>query len=266
MKGMKTEDRREGKARARQNRAAARAAGAARGAGATRTMRMMRALRSKAAAVCLLVALCALAAVGCAGGAGSAKAGKDLGQVAQQDGAASAAVPDDSGGSVEQGLPGAAAGEEAGAAGAGEPSGAGADAGAPPSAAGVTHQLVDVDNSGDVIEIKEKMFIAQTNDIYLNIDDYLGKSVRYEGYFAQYQDAETYETFNFVVRNGPGCCGYDSSVGFEVDWKGDLPTVDDWCSVQGVVDIYKENGLDYIVVRADSLDVLPYRGKDTVVQ
>jgi uncharacterized membrane protein YcgQ (UPF0703/DUF1980 family) len=118
----------------------------------------------------------------------------------------------------------------------------------------------------EVIEIGEKMFVGQMNDIYLNPDDYLGRTIRYEGFYTYFENEETGQRYDCIVRNGPGCCGYDSSVGFEVDWKGDLPTVDDWCSVQGVVDIYKENGLDYIVVRADELDVLPYRGEDTVVQ
>ncbi|MDR1042886.1 MAG: hypothetical protein LBL54_03180 [Clostridiales Family XIII bacterium] len=121
-------------------------------------------------------------------------------------------------------------------------------------------------DTGEVLEIGEKMFVGQMNDIYLNPDEYLGKTIRYEGFFTFFENEETGQRYDCVVRNGPGCCGYDSSVGFEVDWKGDLPEVDDWCSVEGVVDIYDENGLDYIVVRADSLSVLPYRGNDTVVQ
>jgi uncharacterized membrane protein YcgQ (UPF0703/DUF1980 family) len=121
-------------------------------------------------------------------------------------------------------------------------------------------------DAGGVLEIGEKMFVGQMNDIYLNPDEYLGKTIQYEGYYTYFENDETGQRYDCIVRNGPGCCGYDSSVGFEVDWKGNLPEVDDWCSVQGIVDIYDENGLDYIVVRADSLDVLPYRGNDTVVQ
>jgi uncharacterized membrane protein YcgQ (UPF0703/DUF1980 family) len=121
-------------------------------------------------------------------------------------------------------------------------------------------------DTGDILEIGEKMFVGQMNDIYLNPNEYLGKTIRYEGFFTFFENSETGQRYDAVIRNGPGCCGYDSSVGFEVDWKGDLPAVDDWCSVEGVVDLYQEEGLDYIVVRADSLDVLPYRGNDTVVQ
>jgi hypothetical protein len=232
------------------------------------------ALRAKAA-ICLFVALCVLAAAaGCAGGGPT---GKALGQTAQQEGAGNVARA--AGG--EQGLPGnAAGGDAAGAAGSPESAtspeggetapdatGAGADAGASLSAAGVTHQLVDVDNSGDVIEIKEKMFIAQTNDIYLNIDDYIGKSVRYEGYFAQYQDAETYETFNFVVRNGPGCCpGVDNTAGFEVAWDGQWPNPNDWVEVFGTLELYEDGGEQYIRVGLSSLSVMDERGAEYVTQ
>jgi uncharacterized membrane protein YcgQ (UPF0703/DUF1980 family) len=117
-----------------------------------------------------------------------------------------------------------------------------------------------------VIEISEKMFVGQMNDIYLNPDDYLGRTISYEGFFTYFDNEETGQRYNCVVRNGPGCCGYDSSVGFEIDWGGDLPEMDDWCAVEGVVDTYVEDGMDYIIVRAKELEVLPYRGLDTVTQ
>jgi uncharacterized membrane protein YcgQ (UPF0703/DUF1980 family) len=118
----------------------------------------------------------------------------------------------------------------------------------------------------DPLVVGEKMFVGQMNDIYLNPDDYIGREIRYEGFFTWFENETTGQRYNSVVRNGPGCCGYDSLVGFEVDWKGDAPAKDDWCSVQGVLDTYDEDGMDYIIVRADSLEVLPYRGNDTVTQ
>ncbi|MDR1315945.1 MAG: metal ABC transporter permease, partial [Spirochaetales bacterium] len=64
----------------------------------------------------------------------------------------------------------------------------------------------------EVIEIREKMFIAQTNEIYLNAEDYLGKTIRFEGVFRH----EQYEgqPYRYVFRYGPGCCGYDGNAGF----------------------------------------------------
>jgi len=118
----------------------------------------------------------------------------------------------------------------------------------------------------DVLNVGEKMFVGQMNDIYANTDDYLGRTIRYEGYFTYFENPETGDRYDMVVRNGPGCCGYDSLVGFEVDWDGTLPNNDDWCVVQGEVDVYEEDGWDYIIIRADELEVLPVRGNDTVTQ
>ncbi|MDR0455596.1 MAG: hypothetical protein LBH20_02800, partial [Treponema sp.] len=53
-----------------------------------------------------------------------------------------------------------------------------------------------------VVEIGEKMFIAQVNDIYLNAKDYMGKTIKLEGMF------KCEDPYNFVVRYGfGGCCG-----------------------------------------------------------
>ncbi|MDR1099873.1 MAG: hypothetical protein LBL28_05265, partial [Treponema sp.] len=68
------------------------------------------------------------------------------------------------------------------------------------------------------IEIKEKMFIAQTNDVYLNPEDYLGKTIKLEGLFKVEQYVGEDKRYCFVLRYGPGCCGNDGSAGFEVAW------------------------------------------------
>jgi uncharacterized membrane protein YcgQ (UPF0703/DUF1980 family) len=119
-----------------------------------------------------------------------------------------------------------------------------------------------------VIEIKEKMFIAQTNDVYLNPEEYLGKTIKLEGLFKsiQYEDAE--DSYCFVIRYGPGCCGNDSSAGFEVAWKGEepYPRDDDWVEASGVLDSYEENGYPYLYLALSSLTVKETRGAEFVSQ
>ncbi|MDR3210208.1 MAG: hypothetical protein LBT36_06250, partial [Oscillospiraceae bacterium] len=61
-------------------------------------------------------------------------------------------------------------------------------------------------SDGKVIEIKEKMFLTQTNEIYLNSEDYLGKTFKFEGLFDSVVDESTGDLYCFVIRNGPGCC------------------------------------------------------------
>ncbi|MEA4846980.1 MAG: hypothetical protein VB106_07095 [Clostridiaceae bacterium] len=120
--------------------------------------------------------------------------------------------------------------------------------------------------SPDVIEIKEKMFIAQTNDIYINPEDYLGKTIKYEGIFDSYYYEETNTICYYVIRYGPGCCGYDANAGFEVAWSGDYPEKNDWVEAIGVLEEYEEEGNKYLRLKLSSLTVLDTRGEEYVYQ
>jgi len=115
------------------------------------------------------------------------------------------------------------------------------------------------------VYISEETFVAQVNEIYMNKKDYLGKRINYEGYLFSYQPPEPYDMRFFVVRNGPGCCADDSTIGFEIQWDGDMPLDDEWCSVSGILEKYKDDGLVYLRVKIESIEVLETRGADTVI-
>jgi hypothetical protein len=127
--------------------------------------------------------------------------------------------------------------------------------------------------SGGVVEIGEKLFIAQINDVYLNPEDYLGRTIRLEGLFKleQYLGGENSD-YCFVLRYGPGCCNNDSSAGFEVSWdKADpnpppYPDVDDWVEAEGVLSYYEEDGYPYLYLALSSLTVKETRGAEFVSQ
>jgi zinc transport system permease protein len=120
-----------------------------------------------------------------------------------------------------------------------------------------------------IVEIKEKMFIAQTNDVYLNAEDYMGKTIKLQGLFkkAQYETSE--DPYCFVLRYGPGCCGYDGNAGFEVrngDGSPAYPEEDDWVEAVGVLKSYVEEDYPYLYIELSSLDVLDERGAEFVTQ
>jgi hypothetical protein len=123
-----------------------------------------------------------------------------------------------------------------------------------------------------VIEIKEKMFIAQTNDVYLNQEDYLGKTIKLEGLFKAEQYDKNAPPYCFVLRYGPGCCGSDGNAGFEVAWNKEetasksYPQEDDWVEAVGVLKTYEENGYPYLYLALSSLNVLEKRGAEFVTQ
>jgi zinc transport system permease protein len=128
-------------------------------------------------------------------------------------------------------------------------------------------------NSGEkkVIEIKEKMFIAQINDVYSNPEDYIGNIIKLEGLFVSEQYGEN-EPYCFVIRYGPGCCGTDGNAGFEVAWNKQeavskiYPNNDDWVEAVGILQTYEEDGYPYLYLDLSELNILNERGAEYVTQ
>jgi len=122
-------------------------------------------------------------------------------------------------------------------------------------------------NGRDTVEIREKMFIAQTNDIYINKNDYLGKTIKYEGVFDTSMWRGNGKIYHFVIRLGPGCCpGDNSAAGFEVIWDKGYPKKNDWVEAAGVLEEYDDDGVPSLRLALTSLKVLAKRGKEKVTQ
>jgi uncharacterized membrane protein YcgQ (UPF0703/DUF1980 family) len=123
---------------------------------------------------------------------------------------------------------------------------------------------------GEPVEIREKMFIAQVNDVYLNPEEYLGRTIKLEGLFKSEQYGE--QPYCFVIRYGPGCCGNDGNSGFEIAWNNQdaadkpYPDIDDWVEATGVLQTYEEDGYPYLYLALSSLNVLDDRGAEFVTQ
>jgi hypothetical protein len=131
--------------------------------------------------------------------------------------------------------------------------------------------------SDGVIEIKEKLFIAQTNDVYLNPEDYMGRTIKYQGIFKAVFPDDAHDPYCFVIRYGPGCCGNDGSAGFEVAWNApggpggeaaavEYPQEDAWVEALGTLKSYEEDGYPYLYLALSSLTVLEERGAEFVAQ
>lgn len=117
------------------------------------------------------------------------------------------------------------------------------------------------------VEIKEKLFISQINDIYLSQQDYLGKKIRLQGLFK----TENYggEDVCFVLRYGPGCCGNDGNVGFEVSWEDAVkpyPRDNDWVEAVGTLKTYTIDDYEYLYLALSELNALEKRGAEFVSQ
>ncbi len=119
-------------------------------------------------------------------------------------------------------------------------------------------------SDGDEIVLKDKLFIAQCNDIYLNPDEYMDKTIRWEGIYTESTNPETKEIYKFVIRLGPGCCGNDGTAGFEVLYDGEMPKENDWVEAVGKIEMIEEDGNEFIAIRLSKLTVLDVRGQEFV--
>jgi uncharacterized membrane protein YcgQ (UPF0703/DUF1980 family) len=117
----------------------------------------------------------------------------------------------------------------------------------------------------NVFEIREKMFIEQCNDIYLNPDDYMDRMVKLEGIYEEEKEGNA--TSRYVIRYGPGCCGNDGVAGFEViaDEISPMPRQGDWVEAVGSILRLKDpDDLEYIVLKLSRLEVKEERGAEFV--
>lgn len=122
------------------------------------------------------------------------------------------------------------------------------------------------ESSDEVMEITEKLFTQQINFIYYNPDEYLGRTIRYEGIF-DYYSMESGEQCAYVFRYGPGCCENDANVGFEVYWADETQfdaQPNDWVKVTGTVQHINHDGLQYLALELTEFEIMDERGAETV--
>jgi uncharacterized membrane protein YcgQ (UPF0703/DUF1980 family) len=100
--------------------------------------------------------------------------------------------------------------------------------------------------------VGEEMFWTTINEMYINMEDYVGRTVRLSGVLQEYE----YEgkPYNAVIRMAT-CCGPDNvPVGFEFTWNGDLPPADTWIEVVGKLVKVTDGGEDYLMIEATSVE------------
>ena len=118
-----------------------------------------------------------------------------------------------------------------------------------------------------VLEIGEKMFLTQINDIYYNFDDYKDKTIIVEGMYALFYSWDEDQKVPVVYRNGPGCCGNDGWGGFLLKYDGQFPNENDWICVTGTPELETtESGYMNLNLNVTSIEVKTERGAEFVAQ
>lgn len=124
---------------------------------------------------------------------------------------------------------------------------------------------VEVNEDPDILEIKEKMFIAQINDIFTNFDLYKDKTIIVEGMFTYFNTMDGGQV-PVVYRKGPGCCGNDGWGGFLLRYDGELPNDNDWIRVVGRPVLEQKGKYNALYLVVSDLQVKEERGAEFVLQ
>lgn len=109
-------------------------------------------------------------------------------------------------------------------------------------------------DTSNMLEITDNYFIEQTNDLYLNLNDYVGKTIKIEGLIYSYQDSNG-DICYAVIRNTPGCCGSDGLAGLDIRYDEDYPEEDTWVEVIGVVSTDTMFGSKIPAIHVSSLTI-----------
>ena len=109
-------------------------------------------------------------------------------------------------------------------------------------------------DTSNMVEITDNFFIEQTNDLYLNSNDYIGKTIKIEGLIYSYEDSNG-DICYAVVRNTPGCCGSDGLAGLDIRYDEDYPEEDTWVEVIGVVGTDTMYGSKIPAIQVSSMTV-----------
>lgn len=117
-----------------------------------------------------------------------------------------------------------------------------------------------------VHEITERFFAMQFFEMSMNSDDFIGRTIRYEGMFTTNYWEPTSEYFHFVYRYTDGCCGPVEPLGLEVYLGNIEPLADNaWVEVTGVLERFQEGGQSFLRLNVTSLIEKEERGSEFVM-
>lgn len=115
------------------------------------------------------------------------------------------------------------------------------------------------------IAIGDDYFIENMDKIFIDLDEYEGKTLTYEGFIATVgEEEEGYA----VVRNyelDHGDHSHTIHVGMDVLYDGTWPELDSWVKVTGIITRQNAGGEDYPALQVEEMIVMPERGQETVV-
>jgi len=117
----------------------------------------------------------------------------------------------------------------------------------------------------DVFEISERFYVMQFMEVQFNREDFLGRTIRYEGIFGLMEWYGS-DSFYFVYRNVIGCCGPEGTLGFELYMNDKrAPEIGAWVEVTGILESFIYVDQEFLRLSVTSLIEKDERGEETVM-
>ena len=111
----------------------------------------------------------------------------------------------------------------------------------------------------DLTVLSSTMVFAEVNNIMVNPDDYMGKTIKMNGVYASSYGVDAEVSYHFVViQDAAGCCPQ----GLEFIWNGEHRYPEDYpenmteIEVVGIYDSYDEYGKTYYYLAVEDIAVL----------
>lgn len=108
------------------------------------------------------------------------------------------------------------------------------------------------DDGNNNIEIKDDTFITQMDDIYTKLDNYIGKTIKVEGFIGDIEGdnfklLRLYDMFHFNH--------YDEvTVGINAVYEGEIPAEDSWVEITGTIGSKNIDGQEKPIVNVSRLE------------
>lgn len=104
----------------------------------------------------------------------------------------------------------------------------------------------------DLTSLSSTMVYAQVYEMMFYPENFIGKTIRMEGTYSDYVDESTGKHyFGCIIQDATACCS--QGVEFEpldsYAYPDDYPMENDTVVVEGVFDLYQENGVSYCTLR-----------------
>lgn len=123
----------------------------------------------------------------------------------------------------------------------------------------------DIDLGEGVIVLDNDGFIAKVNELYVNLDKYVGRAITYEGLVYKVEDEHkpVYIIGRYYEESHEDH-SHENIIGLQGTYEGQWPSVDTWVQVKGIIEKGIFNDQEVPVVKIEEITVMPQEGQRKV--